>query len=146
MNCMTNLQRGRRHRGDREAARLSCQVSQQSWDSSSSLMRQWAVLTFWYIRVQSSHRRFFLLPERSSDAAGYLHRASISAGEGGRKGGGNIRAFQCLISPAGGCCEHQRGASVLLIGFKVCSLFSRMQLKCSLISFFFFFCLHELNT
>lgn len=58
MNRMTNPQQGRRHRGDREAACLSCQVSQQSWDSSSSLMRQWAVLTFRYIRVQSSCWRF----------------------------------------------------------------------------------------
>lgn len=30
MNYMTNLQQCRRHQGDRETARLSCQVSQQS--------------------------------------------------------------------------------------------------------------------
>lgn len=77
-----------------------------------------------------------LLPERSSDAAGYLHRAPISAGQG--EGGENIRAFQCLISPAGGWCEDQRGASVLLTDLEVCSLFSRMQLKCSLIGFCLF--------
>lgn len=54
----------------------------------------------------------------------------------------NIRAFQCLISPAGGWCEDQKGASMLLTDFKVCacicSLFYILQLKCSLIGFCFF--------
>lgn len=96
MNCMTDLQWGRRHRGDREAACLPCQVSQQSWDSSSSLMRQWVVLTFWYIWVQSSQWRF-CFPQPYSDAGGYLRRAPISAGEGQGEGEENIRALQCLM-------------------------------------------------
>lgn len=38
MNYMTNLQQCRRHQGDRETGRLSCQVSQQSSDRTSFLM------------------------------------------------------------------------------------------------------------
>lgn len=80
-----------------------------------------------------------LLPQRAFDAAGYLHHASISAGEG--EGGENISVLQGLISAAGWG-EDQKGANVLLTGFKVracmCSPLSIMQLKCSLTSFSLF--------
>lgn len=39
VNYMTNLQHCRRHQGDRETGRLSCQVSGQSSDRISFLMR-----------------------------------------------------------------------------------------------------------
>jgi len=52
-----------------------------------------------------------------------IHRAFVSVEGEGRE---NIRAFQYLISRAGGRCEDQNPASVLLTAFKVCACICRV--------------------
>lgn len=98
---MTNLQQGRRRRADREAA-------QSVLPSISAILGQQQLPNVTMSRVDfsiSPGTKFLLKispPQRPLDAAGYLHRATISAGGG--EGGQNIRIFQCLISPAAGWC------------------------------------------